>query len=484
MMATTTAHADHGVKPFDPDLQAGRYDAIARGAFRVLRTDHGRFYAVVRLETKLGHLCAAVHLERAAASGLLSVTGAETAPALGAVTSAADAAATELEAAAQERGTAPPVLRAARVCVRAHMGDEQARDFVRRTLRAAHAGDPRARKAVRVLATGRAFAHEVLGHQTTTGSFFDDIGHAISHAVRDVSHAVQHVTHDVMQAERSVEKAVGPVVKAIKQWGPMILSDVQGLVSLIPGIGQGISAAIAAAEAILSGGGPLEIAIHLAYGAIPIPPGIRNITDMVLDSVMEFVRNPHHLEDAAIAAIRDRIPKGLPQEIFDTLIRIVVKRQPILKVAGDLAGHYVNQYTNGLASSLTKGLAPLSDSVKGILSKLPDPKIAFKSIHDIAPHFAISPHLVPTLLAHAQRAANVPLDPRLAAKIHEQVARAVVTHAHQSAALRVAHNAHVAPRLVGPGPTASLAIEISPDGAQHRVVASASLAHLIPTLHL
>ncbi len=291
-MTTIALHPGADDALLDADLRAGRYDAIARGAFRVLRTSGGRYYAAVRLETKLGDLCAAVCLDPNAATGLLSTGAAPAAPALDSLTRAADVAADELETAAEERGTSPAIVRAARLCVRAHMGDEQARDFVRRTVRAARGGDAQARRAVAVLASGRVFAHEVLGHRTSTGSFFDDIGHAIKHAVRDVSHAVEHVSHDVMNVERKVEKAVGPVIKAVKQWGPMILSDVEGLVSLIPGIGTGIAAALAAAEAILSGGGPLEIALHLAYGAIPIPPGIRNITDTVFDTVVEFIKNP------------------------------------------------------------------------------------------------------------------------------------------------------------------------------------------------
>jgi hypothetical protein len=483
-------HADHGVRAFDADLEARRYHAVAQGAFRVLRTAHGRYYAVVRLHTRLGHVCAAVHLERASAESMLS-TGAGPGAELEGVTHAADAAAARLEAAAAERSATPEVLRAACLLVRAHIGDQSARDIIRRTIRAARGGRPRARQGVRLLAMARQFVREVLGDEHTAGSFFSDLGHAISHAVRDVSHAARDVSravtsasHEVMVLERKAEKAIGPVLHTIQQWGPMILSDIHGLVSLIPGIGTGISAVLAAAEALLSMGSPLEIAIHLAYGAIPIPPGIRSITDVVLDTVLHFIKNPKHFLDVGLAVIRDRIPKGLPQEIFDTLVRIVVRRQPILKAGLALAGHYVEQYTKGVTSSLAKALPiHVPDVMHRLLAKLPDPKTAFKSIHDIAPHFTIASRIVPALLAHAQKMVpHLPIPAQLLHDATAHVQQAVKDHAAHAAALRLAHHAHAAPRLPPVTAPASLALEISVDGRQQRVVASHSLAHLIPTL--
>jgi hypothetical protein len=492
---------DHGVHAFDPDLAARRYRAVAQGAFRILRTASGRTYACLSLHTALGQLCAAVLLERTTADRLLEhartyAYGEATvaAPMLEDLGLKADQVATLLEKAAHERGTSRSVLAAARLLMRARMGDLRARMLIRQALASGRTGDADAKKMARTLKTARQFAREALGATETTGGFFDDIGHAISHAVRDVSRAVEHtakdiahvathVVHDVEHVVRDVSRAVGPVLNVIKQWGPLVLSTIHGIVSLIPGIGTGISAALSLAEALLSGQSPLEIVIHVAYGAIPIPAGIRRITDIVLDTVLEFIKNPKHFVDAALAAVRDRIPKGLPQEVFDTLIRIVVKREPILRVAGDLALHYVEKYTAGLAGAVTKGLGKIPEAIAAHLPKLPDLHIHFASIIQLAPHFTIPAHIVPDLVSSAQhKLAHLPADLlHVPAEAVRQAQAAVHAHAVQLHALVTAQARHMAPRLL-PHPSAgigaSLAIELSADGRNHRVVSTGALAHL------
>jgi len=223
------------------------------------------------------------------------------------------------------------------------------------------------------------------------------------------------------------------VLDAIKQYGPLVLSSVQGLISLIPGIGTGISAAISTAVALLQGGSPLDIAVHAAYGAIPIPPGIRNVTDIVLDTVMELAKGSS-IDQLALNVARNRIPTGLPREVFDTLVQIVAKAKPIAKNAPAVAAHMVEHYTQGSSAALAKGIAELAHThpvVHAHLAKLPDPKLKFVSIAHIAPHLAKAPPRV-----HPRR---------------------------------------------GPA-AATLAIEVSADGAQRRVVASPALKHLVARL--
>jgi hypothetical protein len=140
--------------------------------------------------------------------------------------------------------------------------------------------------------------------------------------VDSIVHAVEkagHIVKSVGKALASVSHVLTPILNIGKQ----ILSAAQGVISLIPGIGTGISAAISAGLAALAGGSPLEIAIRAAYGAIPIPPGIRNITDSVVDAVMTLARGGN-VEDAALQAARNRFPKGIAQDVFDTLAHLVM----------------------------------------------------------------------------------------------------------------------------------------------------------------
>ncbi len=133
-------------------------------------------------------------------------------------------------------------------------------------------------------------------------------------------------------------------LKALESIAKQQLSLAQGVVSLVPGIGTGISAAISAGLAVLEGGGALEVAIKTAYGALPIPPGIRQVTDVVLDTVLDLAFHHESLTDVVVNVARDQVPAGFPRDVFDTLINIVVKHKPIEKVAGGLVDHFVQQY--------------------------------------------------------------------------------------------------------------------------------------------
>lgn len=162
----------------------------------------------------------------------------------------------------------------------------------------------------------------------------------------------------------------GHILHDIGNVAKVVVDEAQAVVSLIPGIGTGISSAIGLAEGILHGGGPLEIAIRTAYGAIPIPPGVRHATDVVLDSILALIKGHGNITDAAIAGMRDAVPKGLPQQVFDTLVHIVHKKHPIQKTATAAASHYVTSYTQGPAAAVAQTAASqLSPAVVHALSR-------------------------------------------------------------------------------------------------------------------
>jgi hypothetical protein len=447
------------------------------GTIRVVREPLGGFALLVDLPTALGHLSARVALEPEHGATLAALTQGQAVgapPVFGTVAGQADAYAAQLDAAAAARGTAPAVLRAAKFWLRAKLGDTRAKSAIDRAMAAAQGGDPEAQKKLRLIRTARAFAREILGAQVT-GSFLGHLGTSLEHAARSIGRDAGRFDHHVLR----------PVMRAVRRWGPMILSDMQGLVSLVPGIGTGISAAIGAAEAIVQGGGPLAIAIHTAYGAVPIPPGLRPVTDVVLDTVLEFVRHPKHLVDVGIAAARDRIPKGLPQEIFDTLMRIVVKHRPVIKAAESMAGHVVGQYTQGLGPSLARSVSTaVGPEVAAHLARLPDPGLHFQSIHRIAPHFAVNPADAALLVMHGQRAAEIALDPAHTQALTVAVAQAAIDHAKEAAALRVAQQHYLQPRVAPPAgqQPAELGIQVSPDGQAARMHASPALAPTAQTI--
>jgi peptidoglycan hydrolase-like protein with peptidoglycan-binding domain len=145
-------------------------------------------------------------------------------------------------------------------------------------------------------------------------------------------------------------------LKGVGKFAEHVLSAVQGVASVIPGIGTGISTAIGAAEGLLDGGGLLDVALRAAYGAIPIPDGMRQVTDPILDAVIGLIKSHGNITETALIVIRDRVPSGLPRDVFDTLVRIVEKKRHIDKTPADTHAHMVASYTQGKDAAIEQGL--------------------------------------------------------------------------------------------------------------------------------
>jgi hypothetical protein len=200
----------------------------------------------------------------------------------------------------------------------------------------------------------------------------------------------------------------------------------------------------------------------------------------VLDAVLHFIRDPKNVGDDLIATVRDRIPSGLPQEVFDTLVHIVFHHSPIKRNPQATAAHHIARYTQGHAPALQRAMPLLPPALQGTLANLPDPKLQFDSIHKIAPHFTVDPAVVPHVLEHAAQGAGRPLPPDVAGRTTMLVQSAARQHAIDAAQRRLAQHAFEAHRIAPPGaPGASLAVEVSPDGARQRIVGTDSVAHLV-----
>jgi hypothetical protein len=224
-------------------------------------------------------------------------------------------------------------------------------------------------------------------------------GHGAAHTdFGGIDHELNRLSHDLARFSHDL-------INDVKRFGPMILSEVQGLVSLIPGIGTGISAAIGLAMALLEGGSPIVIAIRTAYGAIPIPPGIRNVTDPVVDGAIHFAENPKDFTDVVVKTVRDQVPAGLPREVFDTLVKIIIKHQPILKV---------------VAGAVTD-IAGQIPAVQAVINAMPQVGTILPSIRQLVPngvHVDIAN--IPNLLQTAQAQVQDQLDPATLANIARQ----------------------------------------------------------------
>lgn len=246
---------------------------------------------------------------------------------------------------------------AAHVIMRARLGDVTAKQFINTIASAANAGVQAARHVGDALLDAHKLMFKALDVPVLIASQIPGAS-GIVKALSPFEH-FERMTDDLKKGD----------FKDLEKMAKQDLQTAQGVISLFPGIGTGISAAIGAGLAILDGGGALEIAIKTAYGMIPIPPGIRQVTDTVLDAVLALIEHPNDLSEVAIQVVRDKIPAGLPRDVFDTLAHIVVKHVPIQKAAGQLAEHFVAQYAPALGGkSVEEALKGLhvDDALKGL----------------------------------------------------------------------------------------------------------------------
>jgi hypothetical protein len=200
---------------------------------------------------------------------------------------------------------------ASHVLMRARLGDLTAKQFIRSMGAAAKAGIGAAQHVADALIDANKIVAKGIDVPMLIAKQIPGVG--------DVMRELSPMEH-YQQMLGALQKGD---FKAIKQMAEKDLSLAQGVVSLVPGLGTGISAAIGAGLAALESGSPLEIAIRTAYGAIPIPIGIRQITDTVLDAVLALIEHPHDLSDVVLQVARDKVPSGFPRDVFDTLMQVV-----------------------------------------------------------------------------------------------------------------------------------------------------------------
>lgn len=321
------------------------------------------------------------------------------APVVHAVTNVANATAHAIDSAAKSavHGVSDAVKTAAHIVAKAHLGDINASKFIGDMVHDAGQGVEAARQAADHLAQGAVFLAQHVDLPKI-------IGQAIPiPAVRGVAQSVIGLVDPIGHFADAVDALRRGDVNKLRAMAKQEMAEMQGVVSVVPGIGTGVSSALGAATALLDGGSPLEIALRSCYGALPIPPGLREVTDTVFDAVMSIVSGGS-ITDAALNVARDRIPSGIPRDVFDTLVNVVGHHQPIEKAAEQLAGHYVAQYTQGLVPALTHGLANIvPPNMAAILGKLP--------AHDMK-YASFAPELKrPTPAAVAQKRMRLHLPP-------------------------------------------------------------------------
>ena len=208
--------------------------------------------------------------------------------------------------------------------------------------------------------------------------FHFNVGHLIKGAIHDVGGVAKFAGTAITkpgQALKDVEKVAGSALKdvaKVEKIAKFVLEQAQGLISLIPGIGTAISVAIGAGLAALEGGSALDIAIKIAYAAIPIPPGIKVFTDLVLGAVLDVVNAVVKGGDLAKVlerVIAEELSRALPDDVRASGTTVLTTLTPTVLQA--LTGKLPSIPAGLPALPAVPGLPAAIPSVSSIASALP-----------------------------------------------------------------------------------------------------------------
>jgi hypothetical protein len=295
----------------------------------------------------------------------------------------ADKAAAAIAEAARHHNLDHETHDAARLVARAHLGDHNAQEFIREATQGARAGHPEhIRRAQGIARASRFVARHVDLPRILAGSIPIP-------AVQHVAQSGIGLSDPNVRFAHSVEALRRGDVASLRTMADQELAEMRGVVSLVPGIGSGVRSAMGTGEHLLQGGHSLEEALRAAYGAIPVPAEMRHTTDIVLEAVFALVRQPHALTDGSLAIVRDRIPSGVPRDVYDTLVHVVAKHQPIGRDVENLRGHYVRHFTQGLKPALDHGMRNVVPrAVAQILGRLPDAAHQYAQVNPGLKHIA------------------------------------------------------------------------------------------------
>jgi hypothetical protein len=158
-------------------------------------------------------------------------------------------------------------------------------------------------------------------------------------------------------------KALAPALTIIKSVAGPVLPYVQSVISFVPGVGTGISAALGAAQALADGRPIDEAIIAGAKSAIPGGP----LAQMAFDSAWGLAHG-RPIDSAVLGALRAQLPSQFAQRAFDTGLALAAaksaqERRNALKTAA----------LGALASNLPAipGVRAIPAAVRPIVSALP-----------------------------------------------------------------------------------------------------------------
>ena len=178
----------------------------------------------------------------------------------------------------------------------------------------------------------------------------------VKRVARKASRAVKRATRKVGRAVvRTAKKAIKGVRKAAQKYGAAALKAAASGASLVPGIGSGVAAGLAAAGALAQGKNWKQIAQEAAMGALPGGPMARAALQAGIG-----VASGQRIDRALMKGVRKAVPGGdAGRAIFDASLAVARGKRLDRAVTGaarNLAMRHVPPHLRGAA---TAGIAAL-----------------------------------------------------------------------------------------------------------------------------
>jgi hypothetical protein len=158
-------------------------------------------------------------------------------------------------------------------------------------------------------------------------------------------------------------KALAPALTVIKSVVGPVLPYVQSVLSFVPGVGTGISAALGAAQALADGRPIDEAIIAGAKSAIPGGP----LAQMAFDSAWGLAHG-RPIDSSVLSAMRAQLPTPFAQRAFDTGLALAAA-----KTAQERRNALKTAALGALASNLpaVPGIRAIPAAARPIVSALP-----------------------------------------------------------------------------------------------------------------
>jgi hypothetical protein len=154
-------------------------------------------------------------------------------------------------------------------------------------------------------------------------------------------------------------KALAPALSVIKNVAGPVLPYIQSVISFVPGVGTGISAALGAAQALADGRSITDAIVAGAKSALPGGPLVATAFDAAWG-----LAHGRPIDSVALEALRNQLPGDLAKKAFDTgLALATAKTAQERKAALGTAVLGAVASNVPIPTAVTNAVAPIAQAV-------------------------------------------------------------------------------------------------------------------------